>query len=89
MTGHKMDRCTAVGIDSKRRLLWLAVFENASSLAVAQMLAKEGAQDGFLLDGGHSTTMVIGDKAAHVRPGTLLGGSRPVATVLGIRADPL
>ncbi len=83
---HEMDRRTAVGIDSGRRLLWLAVFENASSLAVARVLKEHGAQDGFLLDGGHSTTMVLGSKAAEVRPGTLLGGARPVATCFGIRA---
>ena len=85
--GHDMDRRTAVGIDSRRRLLWLAVFENASSAAVAGVLAEHGAQDGFLLDGGHSTTMVLGPKVAHVRSGALLGGSRPVATCFGIRAN--
>ncbi len=84
-----LDRRTAIGIDSRRRLLWLAVFENASSLGVAEALKRHGVQDGFLLDGGHSTTMVLGPKAAHVRSGSLIGGSRPVATVLGIRADPL
>ena len=87
--GHDMDRRTAVGINSSRRLLWLAVFESASSLAVAEVLKEHGVQDGFLLDGGHSTTMVLGPKAAHVRSGPLLGGSRPVATVLGIRAETL
>ena len=86
---HEMDRRTAVGIDSSRRLLWLAVFENASSLAVAQVLKEHGAEDGFLLDGGHSTTMVLGPKAAHVRSGALVGGARPVATLLGIKAEPL
>jgi hypothetical protein len=86
---HAMNRRTAVGIDSGHRLLWLAVFENASSLAVARILAQHGAQDGFLLDGGHSTVMVLGPKAAKVEPGTVFGGARPVATVLGIRADPL
>ncbi len=87
--GHEMDRRTAVGIDPKRRLLWLAVFENASSLAVARLLQEHGAQDGFLLDGGHSTTMVLGPKAARVRSGALIGGSRPVATCFGIRAQAL
>ena len=86
---HEMDRRTAVAIDSHQRLLWLAVFENASSLAVARILAQQGAQDGFLLDGGHSTAMVIGPKAVGVRPGPVLGGSRPVATCLGIHALPL
>ena len=86
---HEVDRRTAVGIDSGRRLLWLAVFENASSLAVARVLKEHGARDGFLLDGGHSTSMVLGSKAARVMPGTLLGGSRPVATCFGIKAQPL
>lgn len=85
---HIMDRRTAVGIDAGRRQLWLAVFENASSLAVARVLAQHGVQDGILLDSGHSTTMVLGPNAAHVRSGALIGGSRPVATVFGIRAQP-
>ncbi|MGO9111981.1 MAG: phosphodiester glycosidase family protein [Thermoguttaceae bacterium] len=87
--GHEMDRRTAVGIDSSQRLLWLAVFENASSSAVARVLGERGAQDGFLLDGGHSTVMVLGPQAAHLRSGVLLGGLRPVATCFGIRAEPL
>jgi hypothetical protein len=87
--GHEMDRRTAIAIDCGRRLLWLAVFENASASAAARVLAEHGAQDGFLLDGGHSTTMVLGAKAAGARSGTLLRGSRPVATFFGVKADPL
>lgn len=86
---HNVDRRTAVGIDTNRRLLWLSVFENASSAAVARVLAKQGAQDGILLDGGHSTTMVLGPTATHVQTGTLLYGGRPEATFFGVRADPL
>jgi hypothetical protein len=86
---HEIDHRTAVAIDSHRRLLWLAVFENASPLAVARILAQHGAEDGFLLDGGHSSVMVLGSKATGVKPGTAFVGSRPVATVLGIRADPI
>jgi hypothetical protein len=86
---HEMDRRTAVGIDSGRKLLWLAAFENASSVGVARTLAEQGAQDGFLLDGGHSTTMALGAEAAHVQTGELLHGARPVATFLGIRAETL
>jgi exopolysaccharide biosynthesis protein len=84
-----MSRLTAVGIDSSRRLLWLAVFENASASAVARVLAEHGARDGFLLDGGHSTTMVLGPQAVGVPSGTLVLGSRPVATFFGVRAEPL
>ena len=87
--GHEMDRRTAVAIDTGRRLLWVAVFENASSTAVAQVLAEQGAKDGFLLDGGHSTTMVLSPQAAHVQSGSLIHEWRPVATFLGIRAESL
>ncbi len=86
---HEMDRRTAVGIDSEHRILWLAAFENASSLAVARVLARHGAEDGFLLDGGHSTTMVLGPQAAQGHSGVVIGGSRPVATSFGIKANPL
>jgi hypothetical protein len=86
---HVLDRRTAIGIDTGRKLLWLAIFENASFDGVARVLAAQGAQDGFLLDGGHSTTMVLSAKAAHVQTGEMLHGWRPVATFLGIRATPL
>jgi hypothetical protein len=86
---HNVDRRTAVGIDTNRRLLWLAVFESASSAAVAQVLAKQGAQDGIVLDGGHSTSMVLGPHAAQDQAGSKLGAWRPVATFFGIRAEPL
>jgi hypothetical protein len=86
---HETDRRTAVGIDTSRRLLWMAVFENASSVGVARVLAEQGAKDGFLLDGGHSTTMVLSPQAAHVQAGEMLHGWRPVATFLGVRAAPL
>ncbi len=87
--GHDLDRRTAVAIDTDRRLLWLAVFESASSSAVARVLAAQDAQDGFLLDGGHSSTMVLGANAARVQTGSLLHEWRPVATFFGVRAEPL
>jgi hypothetical protein len=51
-------------------------------------LAALGARDGMLLDGGGSTAMVLGEGARGVRPGTVLGGLRPVATHFGVRARP-
>jgi len=56
---------------------------------VARALADQGAQDGLLVDGGHSTAMVLGAEAAKVKPGELIGGSRPVATFFGVRALPI
>ena len=68
-----LDRRTAVGIDTARRRLWLAVFERASDYAALRVLARHGAKEGMMLDGGHSTTMVLGPKAAGGKGGTLLG----------------
>jgi hypothetical protein len=59
MTPEAPDARTAVGVDSKKRLLFLAVFENASRWRALDKLAKLGAMDGMLLDGGHSTSMAL------------------------------
>ena len=83
------DARTAVGVDRQNRLLFLAVFENASPWRALDKLAKLGAVDGMLLDGGNSTSMAIGDKAHGVRPGVLIGRWRPVATHFGVRAREL
>lgn len=88
--GGPVDRRTVIGIDSKRALLWLAVFENASYYVAARTLADVGATDAILLDGGDSTSMVIGtDSSTQVPNGEKLGGLRPVATFFGVRADPI
>jgi Phosphodiester glycosidase len=84
-----IDARTAVGIDSEKRLLFLAVFENASQRRALEKLAQMGAVDGMLLDGGSSTSMAISGNAHSVRPGVLLGDWRPVATHFGIRAREL
>jgi hypothetical protein len=79
---------TAVGVDPHRQLLFLAVFESASPRRAMEELAALGARDGMLLDGGGSTAMVLGEGATGARPGTVLGGWRPVATHFGVRARP-
>lgn len=83
------DRRTAVGIDAEHKLLFLAVAEWASPRLILQQLAKLGAQDGMLLDGGSSSAMAIGSGARRVVRGTMLGGWRPVATFFGVRARKL
>jgi hypothetical protein len=82
------DARTAVGIDADRRLLFLAVFESASTRRALEQLAALGAKDGMLLDGGDSTSMALGAQAAGVRSGVVLGSWRPVATHFGVRAKP-
>jgi Phosphodiester glycosidase len=83
------DARTAIGIDREQRLLILAVFENASERRAVEKLSQLGAVDGMLLDGGHSTSMVLGADARGVSPGVLMGRWRPVATHFGVRARKL
>jgi hypothetical protein len=83
------DARTAVAVDRQRKLLFLAVGEHISPRLVLQKLADLGAKDGMLLDGGDSSSMVLGKDAAGVPTGVLYGGWRPVATYFGVRVKPL
>jgi hypothetical protein len=82
------DARTVIGIDQTRKLLFLAVGERISQPRMLHILADLGAKEGFLLDGGGSSSMAIGQGSAGI-PATLLSGSgRPVATYIGVRALP-
>ena len=83
---RRPDSRTAIGIDAKRKLLFLAVAEWASPHLVLEQLAKLGARDAMLLDGGGSSAMAIGEGGRDQARGALFGGWRPVATFFGIRA---
>jgi hypothetical protein len=83
------DSRTAIAIDRSRKLLFLAVGENISPRLILQNLAKLGAKDGMLLDGGRSSSMAIGKEAARVSAGVVYGGWQPVATHFGVRAKRL
>jgi hypothetical protein len=80
------DSRTAIGIDAERKLLFLAVAEWASPHLMLERLAKVGACDAMLLDGGASSAIAIGEGARDVATGPLFGGWRPVATFFGVRA---
>jgi Phosphodiester glycosidase len=82
------DARTAVAVDLPRKLLFLAVGTHLSPNIMFQALADLGAKDGMLLDGGSSSSMAIGTSARVVSPGTVYGW-RPVATHLGVKAEPL
>jgi hypothetical protein len=88
-SGRQPDARTAIGIDPQRKLLFLAVAQWASPHLMLERLAKLGARDAMLLDGGGSSAMAIGDDARGVARGALFGGLRPVATFFGVRARPL
>lgn len=74
------------GIDPRRRLLFLAAFDNASVARAARLLAAHGAVDAISLDGGGSACMVLGKGAKGPGPTTLLWPTRAVATHFGVRA---
>jgi hypothetical protein len=84
---HIPDARTAVAVDLPRRLLFLAVGTHISPTLMFETLANLGAKDGMLLDGGDSSSMVIGTGAKVVSPGAVHGGYRPVATQFGVRAE--
>lgn len=85
-----IDSRTAVGINPREKLLFLAVFESASPRRALEKLAKLGAADAMLLDGGDSTSMALGEQVREsgIRPGVVIGDWRPVATHFGVRAKP-
>jgi hypothetical protein len=87
--GHTPDRRTAIAVDPERKLVWIAVFDRASYYIAARTLAEQGAKTAILVDGGTSSVMALGsDTAGGVRPGTVTGNWRPVASVFGFRAVP-
>lgn len=86
---RRPDSRTAIAVDQRRRLLFLAVGQWISPHHLLGKLAGMGAVDGVLLDGGGSSAIAIGRGARNLAPGTLLGGSRPVATYFGVRAQPI
>jgi Phosphodiester glycosidase len=87
--GEEPKSRTAVAIDRERKLLFLAIAESATPRLLLAKLADLGAKDGMVLDGGGSTSMVLGPDAHTVRPGRLHNGWRPVATCFGVRARPV
>ena len=80
------DARTAIGIDQQRKLLFLAIAGRISQPRMLHILADLGARDGFLLDGGGSSAMGIGQGSTGTPATVLLGGGRPVATYIGVRA---
>jgi hypothetical protein len=80
---------TAIGADPARHLVWIACFDRASYRSAGLVMVRLGATIGTLVDGGTSSAMALGRDARGVRPGTVTGNWRPVATQFGFRADPL
>ena len=86
-SSRSSDSRTAVAVDQQRKLLFFAVGQHISPRLLLKRLVDLGAKDGMLLDGGGSRSMAIGQGAERVPAGILYGGSRPVATYFGVRAQ--
>jgi hypothetical protein len=87
--GHEPFSQVLLGIDTRRKLLFLAALDNASRARAAKILAEHGVLDAIALDSGHAASMTIGRGAAGIRGGTLLWPKHGSATQLGIRAGTL
>lgn len=69
---------TVVGVNPERRLLWLAVCDEATLAEAAEPLVTRGATYVLHLDGGGSTAMAVNGRA-------VFGDWRPVLNHFGLR----
>ena len=83
------DRHTLVGLDPETRRLFVGVFDYATFRVAAETLVGMGATRVMPLDGGTSTTLVLGEDARGVPPGTKVYPWRALPAFFGIRADKL
>jgi hypothetical protein len=84
--GSSDKRCL-IGIDHER--MWLGIFESATQTEAVGVLMRAGAKYVMMMDGGDSTSLYLGGRTRGVPNGLRFGGQRPVATVIGIKADPI
>jgi len=96
---HPRDAATTVGLSEDRRFMyWLVVdggqpgySEGTTPRETAELLKQLGAYSALNLDGGGSTTMILGASwtgprvANRPRSPWVTGIQRPVACVLGVR----
>lgn len=85
----RRDNRTLLGVDPDRRRLWLGVFQAATDQEAVDVLLRDGAKYVMLIDGGDSTSLYFGGRTNGVPGGLRFGGQKPVATVIGIKADPI
>ncbi len=80
---------TAIGHDQSGRRLFLVAAEGATSWELADTMAAWGVFLGGELDGGSSTWVLFGSRAAGLLAGAGIRGGRPLGPYLGIRAQPI
>ena len=83
------DARTFLGVDPVEKVLWLIVGEKISERGINAVASRQGVQIGGQLDTQDASTMIIGSKARSVRTLTGIRGRRPLAGVMGVRAEPI
>jgi hypothetical protein len=83
------DARTLIGLDPEHKKLWFGVFESATLSKATLTLIEAGARYVMSLDGGESTSLYFGGRTRGVQHGLRVGGQRPVATMIGVKADPI
>jgi hypothetical protein len=86
---EERDNRSLLGVDTESRRLWIGVFESSTETTAVRELIRAGAKHVLLLDGGDSTSLYLGEWTKDVPAGLRFGGQRPVATVIGVKADPI
>jgi hypothetical protein len=87
--GEVRDNQSLLGVNPETRRLWIGVFESSTESDAVREILRAGAKYALILDGGNSSSLYLGDWAHEVPAGLRFGGQRPVATVIGVKADPI
>lgn len=86
--GYRMER-SFIGIDPDRKIVWFVAFDSVSEWGMAHFCADLGIPWGGALDGGDARNLIIGRDANGVPDYTGMRGLRPLASWIGIHADPI
>jgi hypothetical protein len=80
---------TLIGVDPDNKRLWLMAFENISPVGLGIFAIEQGVRYGGQLDAEGAATLILGANPKGLKSYTGLRGKRPLASVIGIQADPL
>jgi hypothetical protein len=80
---------TFIGVDPRRKILFLMAFEEATAYAMIERAVEAGVVHGGMLDSGNSTNLLIGRGADGIHPHTGIRSWRPLGGYLTIHAKPL
>ena len=80
---------TFLAVDPIRNVIWFLVAEHISEFGMNSIAQQQGAFIGGQLDCQDASNMIVGNGARGVGSYRGIRGRRPLAAVIGVRADPL